>query len=153
MSGAEDRLRERFEQLAAAAADGELDGAALRELEGILRERPELRAELEEQRKVKEVLGTMRFAQPPEEVWDRYRATVARRLEQGIGWVLLCAGVALLLGYGVFRGILGLVRADLSVWIKAGALAAAAGLALLVASLVRERLFVRARERYGEVRR
>jgi len=148
------RERERFEALVTAAVDGELDDGGCRELEEILAGSPELRREMEDQRKVKEVVGTMRFAKPPEEVWDTYRRTLAHRLERGVGWILFTVGTALLVGYGSYLALMELFKdEDVSLAIKAGVLASLLGLAVLLGSVIRERLFLRKRERYEEVER
>jgi hypothetical protein len=148
------RERERFEALVTAAVDGELDEGGRRQLEEILAGSPELRREMADQLKVKEVVGTMRFARQPEEIWDDYRRTLAHRLERGVGWILFTVGAALLVGYGGYLALMELFKdEDVSLVIKAGVLASLLGLAVLLGSVIRERLFLRKRERYDEVER
>lgn len=148
------RERERFEALVTAAVDGELDEAGRAELEEVLARHPGLRREMEDQLRVKEVVGTMAFVEPPEELWDGYRKGVMHRLERGVGWVLFTIGIALLAGGGAWVGLMELMGAeDVPLWVKAGTLAALLGTAVLLFSIIRERLFLRKRERYDEVQR
>ena len=148
------RERERFEALVTAAVDGELDEAGWRELEEIFSRRPDLRREMEDQRKIKEVVGTMRFIQPAEEHWDRFKRMVLHRLERSVGWSFFVIGVGILLGYGGYVALMALLTAeDVDLWVKAGTLLTLLGTAVLLVSIIRERLFLRRRERYDEVER
>lgn len=144
--------RERFEILVTAAVDGELDAVGRSELDEILKAHPELRRELEDQMHVKEIVGTMRFVEPPEEIWDRYTQGVLFRLERRIGWVLFTLGAGILIGYGGFIGLKELFLADdVSMWVKGGVFTTLAGSAVLLISVIRERLHSRASDRYDEV--
>lgn len=146
--------RARFEILMTAAVDGELDPEGREELDEILRLRPEWRGELEDHRRIREVVGTMQFVKPPEEFWDRYHRKVLHRLERSIGWVLVVVGLGLLLGYGGALGLLELVQdTEVPFWVKVGVTASLGGFAILLISIIRERLTLRTRERYDEVQR
>jgi len=71
-----------------------------------------------------------------------------------VGWILFTVGTALLVGYGSYLALMELFKdEDVSLAIKAGVLASLLGLAVLLGSVIRERLFLRKRERYEEVER
>ena len=144
--------RERYEILVTAAVDGELDITGRKELESILEVFPELRIEMEDQMQIKEVVGTLRFVEPPEEIWDVYQKAVLFKMERRIGWSLFLSGVALLMGYGGWIGLSELWMADdISFLVKGGVSISMGGLGVLLASLIRERMFLRTRERYEGV--
>lgn len=80
------------------------------------------------------------------------KALFFQRIERGIGWILLSIGAMILLFYGGYKMVEGLIQdAATPLLLKIGILAFLAGIAVLAASLLREQLFVRKRERYKEV--
>lgn len=148
--GALDRGRE----LLTAALDEELGPEEARELERRLDEDPALRREWEELKRLREVTGAMRLKKPPDEVWDRYWTGVYRRLERGVGWILVSLGAVLLLAYGLFE-LADQLLADpaLPAFVKVAAMALGLGLVVLLVSVLREKLFVWKRDPYKDVRR
>lgn len=143
---------ERAHALMMAALDGEATAEERGELEGMLVRHPELGPEWERLRRVKEVTTEMTLRQPPQEVWDSYWASVYRRTERGLAWMLVSFGAAILIGWGAWHAALALMAdPDLPLVIKAAVFALALGGAILVVSLVREKLFVRRRDPYKEV--
>lgn len=135
-----------------AALDGEISERERAELERALRDDPELRAEWERLRRVKEVTETMELDEPPRETWDRYWTGVYRRIERGLGWVLASVGAIVLLTWGAWRWIEGLLAArDLPLLVKGGALLLVAGAVILFVSVLREKLYVRRDDPYRDV--
>ncbi len=142
---------DRARALMMAVLDDEASGAECRELDAIAARDPVVRAEWARLRRVKEVMATMTVRQPGEELWERYWMSVYRRAERGVAWVLVSLGAAVLLGWGVWRGIEGLLAdVALPAWVKAAAMAVVAGGALLVVSVVREKLLLRRRDPYDK---
>ena len=141
-------------ELLAGYVDNELTHEEREAFERELKQNPELRAELEEFRRLKEVTGMVRYADLPDEVWESYWQSIYRKLERGIGWILFSMGAIILLiaaAYAFFAGFL----ADPSVplIIKVGVSAIVAGLIFLLVSYARERLFAYNRDRYKEVQK
>lgn len=139
-------------ELLAGYVDGELSDDERRAFEIELARDPKLAAELEEFRKLKEVTGMVRYADLPDEVWENYWQSLYRKLERGIGWILLSFGVIVLLGFGLYEGLSGLyLDPDIPLWLKVGITAVGGGVIFLLVSYIRERLFTYKRDRYKEV--
>ena len=139
-------------ELLAGYVDGELTDEQRQAVEEELAKNPALRAELEEFRSLKEVTGMVRYADLPDEVWENYWHSLYRKLERGIGWILLSIGTIVLLGYGLCQVFIGLyLDPEVPVWIKIGVTGIAGGLVFLLVSYARERLFAYRRDRYKEV--
>ena len=142
----------KIKELVSSYADGELDKETRRQVEEHLASCPECRAELEDTRKLEEVMSGMQLKSPPAEVWQVYWASVYNRLERRIGWILLSIGAIVLLLFGGYKAVEGIIRdPGIPLLLKSGILLALAGGAVLLVSVLRERLFVRTRERYKEI--
>jgi hypothetical protein len=143
---------ERFRELAAGHLDRELSPAETEELRRHLEECPDCRLELERQRELKEVIDTMKLPEPPPELWDRYWLGVYNRLERGVAWVLISVAAVIFLGAAAYHLILALfTEAEMPVIMRVGLGCGVAGLAILFVSVLRERLFVRGKDKYREV--
>lgn len=139
-----------FNRMAGAYLDGELPDEERRRFEEHLASCDACRTELAELKRLTEDLNMMRFKEPGDEELQRYWAGVYNRLERGIGWILLSAGVILTLCYGAFKIIEEMIRDPaVSVILKVGVCALIAGLVILFVSLLRERLVVRKVDRYS----
>ena len=146
----DDRLR----RLLAGYVDGELTGEERKEFELALEQNEELRYELEEFRNLKETTNQMHYADLPKEVWDSYWASIYRKTERGIGWILFSSGAIILLLFGMYEMFKGMYAdPDAPLWLKIGVTAGTAGAIFLLVSYLRERLFAFKRERYREVER
>ena len=147
-------MDENARRLLAGYVDGELTDEERQEFERALEQDEELKRELQEFRSLKEATNQMKYADLPEEVWERYWESIYRKSERGLGWILMSVGAIVLLLFGtyeVFRGLYSDPEAPL--WLKIGLTAGAAGTIVLLVSFVRERLFAYKRERYREVQR
>jgi hypothetical protein len=123
----ESGARERLRHLMMAALDQEID--------------PDRRA-------------TMALRKPPEEVWSSYWTSVYNRAERGLGWILASVGAIVLLSYGLWKAFWGIVEdTGMPSFLKLAILAVIVGGAVLLVSVVREKLFTRTRDPYKEVQR
>ncbi|MBU0982346.1 MAG: hypothetical protein KKA42_00635 [candidate division Zixibacteria bacterium] len=144
----DDRLR----QLLAGYVDGELSDEERRDFEKELANNGELRAEMEEFKRLKEVTGTMTYADLPDEVWESYWASLYRKTERGLGWIFFSVGAILLACFGLWEGFKELfTNPGNPLWLKIGLSGIAAGSAVLLVSFGRERIFAYRRERYSKV--
>ncbi len=132
-----------------AAIDGEAAPEQLRELEALAARWPELRAEWQRFIRLKEVTSDMTLRHPPEEIWDRYWTGTYRRVERGLGWLLLAAGATVLAAYGIWTAVEELI-ADTSTpaIIRMAIAATGAGAIILLLSVLREKLFTHRRDPY-----
>ncbi len=137
-----------------AYVDDELEPEERRAFEEELARDPGLREELQEVQSMKSVVAGMRLRELPDDAWDHYRERTYNRLERRVGWILLSVGAAVLVGYGLYELVVFLVSAaELAWWIRAAIGAACVGVAILLVSVIRERIFVWKRDPYREVKR
>ena len=132
--------------------DGELDASRRRLVEEHLRDCPECRQEFQEMKQLGEIMNNIELKEPKKEVWETYWSSVYNRLERRIGWILLSIGGIILLFFGAYKLVEGvIIDATIPLVLKGGILAALAGVAVLLVSLLKEQLFTWKRERYREV--
>jgi len=139
-------------EMLAGYVDGELSEAERQTFEAALAQDPDLRAELEEFKRLQEVTGMVQYADLPDEVWENYWQSMYRKTERGIGWILLSIGAIILLCFGLYE-TMGRLFADpeAPLWLKIGLSVGGVGLIILLVSYIRERLFAYNRDRYKEV--
>ncbi len=134
--------------------DDELEPAERAAFEDELLRDHRLREELEEMQSMKKLVGGMRLRELPDKAWDDYRERTYSRLERRVGWILLSVGAMVLVGYGLYELVLFLISgAELTWWIRVAIGAVCVGLAILLVSVIRERIFVWKRDPYREVKR
>ena len=146
--------RDELLRLLTAYADGELDSDERERVERLLDEDPELQAELDSIRNLTRLTQNIRLAEPEQEVWNMYWANVYNRLERGIGWIMLSVGAILIATYAAWHYLSDfLLNADVPLIARIGVSAAVLGAIVLLVSALRERLFIRKKERYEEIER
>lgn len=134
--------------------DNELSPAEREAFELEVDRDPELARELDAMRAMREVTSGMKLEEFPDQVWDRYWEGTYNRLERGIGWILFSLGAIVLLGAGLYELVLALLKdASEPWWIRLAIGSFCGGLAILFVSVLRERIFVRSRDPYREVKR
>jgi len=142
----------KIKELISSYFDGELNEEQKKLVNDHLRQCSECRKEFEEMGKFEEVMGKMELKQPSKEVWKVYWSSVYNRLERSIGWIFLSIGAMILLFFGGYKIVEGIIQdADTPLFLKIGILAFMAGIVVLLVSLAREQLFTRKRERYKEI--
>jgi ferric-dicitrate binding protein FerR (iron transport regulator) len=145
---------ERARLLMMAALDDELASGESEELDRLLAEEPELRSEWDRLHEVKEVTDAMSLRRPPEETWEQYFESVYNRAERGFAWILLSMGAIVMTGWALWIGLEELWgTADLPMYLKIAIYAMLLGLAVLLLSVIREKLFMRRTDPYKEIQR
>lgn len=143
---------EKIKELISSYHDGMLSEDQKNLVEEHSKECDSCRKELEEMEKFEEVMDKMELKKPPKEVWQVYWSAIYNRLERRIGWILLSIGAIIVLFYGGYKAIEGIIQdPTIPLIMKVGILGLLAGLVVLLVSVGRERIFVRKRERYKEV--
>lgn len=143
---------ERMKKLLSPLLDGELDEGAKKEMEEHLAACPECRREYEQMQKIEEVMAMVTLKNPPQEMWIYYWRSVYNRLERGLGWILLSLGAIILLCFGAYKMVEGILEdAAIPLLLKIGILVFLAGVAILLVSVIREQIFLRRKERYKEI--
>ena len=143
---------EEIKKLISSYHEGMLNNTQKTQVEEHIAACAECRDEFDEMRKFEEVMDKMELKQPPKEMWQVYWSSVYNRLERRIGWIFLSIGAIILLFFGGYKMVEGIIEdPTIPLLLKIGILVALAGLVVLLVSVGRERLFVRQRERYKEV--
>jgi len=145
-------LSERELVLVNKAIDEMLSREETEEIQQLFTARPAVRREYESMRSIKEATMELKFKQPPEETWDRYWAGVYSRLERGLAWLLISIGTAVVLaivGYAAIMKFLEDTSTPLAVKLGVGALLL--GGAVLLVSVLREKIVMRKTDKYKEV--
>ena len=141
-------MEKRAEELICRLVDGLITPGEGKELEALMAQDPEVRLEVEAQRKLGAALRIVGPRELQDDVTDLYWSNVYHRLERRTGWVLAVAGVGLLAGYGFYQfetnpGIAGAYRI--------GVAAVIVGLVLVFAGVLRLRLRTRKTDKYRGV--
>lgn len=137
-----------------AALDGEIDEAGRAELQSRLAADDELRAEYGRLEHLKELTMMSKVQEPPREQWDTYWQSVYRRIERGVGWILVTLGALVLTSWGLWQAISSLLAdTDLPLFIKLSLFSIGAGTLVLVFSVFREKLFTYRHDPFKEVDR
>lgn len=140
-----------------AQQDGELTAEQIAELERSLQD-PALRQIYEEeypQMLHVKTLTRSRLPQDlPPEKWDQYWLGVYPRLERGLAWILMSIGALILIGWGSWEAAREwIINPDIPLWIKVAGISFWAGCAIMLVSVVREKLFLHKHERYKDIQR
>ena len=154
MKGDRGMEHEKIKELVSFYLGNELSDEQRRLVEEHIEECPECRREYGEMARFEEVMRQMRLKQPPPEAWKVYSQSVYNRMERGIGWILLSIGAMILLFFGGYQMVKGIIQdPTIPLIVKSGILLGMGGVVVLLVSVTRERLFVNKSERYKEVQK
>jgi ferric-dicitrate binding protein FerR (iron transport regulator) len=143
---------DRIHALMMAALDGECSSAEREELDRLIAARLDIADEWNRLRRLKEVTVTMDLRQPPQEVWDHYRASVLHRTERSVAWMLILLG-GVVLGVGaLWRALAGLFAnwSNIPLEVRVGGTGLVVGAVLLIVSILRERWVLHSRDPYSK---
>jgi len=134
--------------------DDELDSEQKKVFEEHLASCPICSGELEEFKRLNRITDEVKLVEPEERIWKMYWSGVYNRIERGIGWILFSVAAILLLIYGGFRAIEAIIKDPaVDMILKVALLTLIAGLAILLVSVLRERIYFWKKDRYKDVRR
>ena len=143
-----------YKDLMMAYLDGELDAEQQKMLEQHLSSCTKCSAELDEFRELKQLTDNVKLVEPEDKIWNQYWGNIYNRAERGIGWILFSISAVILLIYAGFKAIEAVIKDQtVETWLKIALLVFIAGLAILLVSIVRERLYFFKKDRYKDVRR
>lgn len=147
-------MNERFIILLEKYLDKNIENQEEAELLNIISKDPLLKKELEEQKRVKEVLKKMSIKNPSKETWDSYWNGVYNHLERGVAWIAILIGAALLFGYAGLEAVDQFFNnSEAPLIIKIGTVALVLGITVLLFSVVREKYFTFKHDKYKEIQR
>jgi len=147
-------MKEREIYLFELALEGELNSEEQNEFNLLLESNPQLKIEYDEQKKIKGVLMNMSLKNPGKEFWDGYWLSIYNRIERGIAWILISISAIIIAGYGIYEAMTNLL-ADTNIpgFMKISIIVFVIGLAILIFSLIREKLASRKKDKYREIQR
>lgn len=137
--------------LLSAYVDGELTGDDLARVEAHLAASAEARREVEKLRGFVRLTADLRLREAPPEDWEAFWKNTYNRAERSLGWVLVIAGAAVAGLWGLVQAARAVLASGLPFVVKAGLLAGALGVAVLLLSVLRERVFTRKHTRYDDI--
>ena len=131
--------------------DGEMSPEEQLEFENHLAGCESCRTALAEMSALREVTDTMKLADLPEAVWEKYWTGVYNRIERSVAWIMFIIGAIILNGYWVYRVI---TDPGIKSVVGLGTVLMTAGFAVLLLSVFREKRVVNRADRYiSEVKR
>lgn len=134
--------------------DDELSNEQRQTLDKHLSNCKQCQSELESFRTLKAITDDITLTEPEDRMWEQYWGNIYNRLERGIGWIIFGLSAVLLLIYGGFKMIEEIITdPTIGLTLKVGLLALIVGLAVLLVSAARERMFFWKKDRYKDVRR
>ncbi len=143
---------DRIRKLMMASIDGESSPEEENELKQILLDHPDWAEEYHQLKIMKDMTSQTKLKEPQPELWDNYKRRVFTRIERGIGWILFTLGAVVLLLYGAWTALSGILTdPNLAWWLKAAIISVTVGGIILLVSLLREKLYLDKHERYKDV--
>ncbi len=143
-----------YKELLMGYLDNELNDEQINRFEEHLAGCPECADELEQFRKLKAITDEVTLVEPEDKLWQDYWTGVYNRIERGIGWIVFSVAAIILTIYGGFRLIEDIIKDNtIGMLLKVGLLALIIGLAILLISVLRERIYFWKKDRYRNVRR
>ncbi len=145
---------EDYKDLLMGYLDNELSAEQKHTLEDHLKTCETCREELTGFRKLIAITDDVTLVEPEDKLIEQYWGGIYNRLERGIGWILFSIAAISLLIYGGFKMVEEIVTdPTIGLLLKIGIIAVIGGLAVLLVSVMRERLFFWSKDRYKDVRR
>jgi anti-sigma factor RsiW len=134
--------------------DNELDEHQKKMFAEHLDQCPDCQKELAEFKELKQLADEVALTEPQDELWQQYWKNIYNRFERTLGWILLSVAAIILLIYGGFKLIEEIIQdPTVDVVLKVGLVALIGGLAILFVSVLRERLYLRKKDPYKDIRR
>ena len=137
--------------LLSAYVDGELEGSDVARVEAHLKADAGARAEVERLRAFNRLTAGLQLREAPPEDWEVFWRSAYNRAERSLGWILFGAGVLVAGAWALWHAAVAVFASTLPVVVKAGVMAGATGLLVLLVSVLRERMSTRRRTRYDDI--
>ena len=143
-----------FKDMMMGYLDNELDEQQKKQFEEHVKGCPECTKELKDFQDLKAITDEVTFIEPEDKLWQDYWGGVYNRIERGVGWIALSLAAIILLIFGGFALIESVIKnPQIQCTIKIGLVLLVIGLAVLLVSVLRERLYFWKKDRYKDVRR
>jgi hypothetical protein len=134
--------------------DNELDEEQKKRFEEHLKGCPECTKELKEFRNLKAITDEVTLVEPEDKLWADYWSGVYNRIERGTGLIIFSIAAIILIIFCGFKMIENIIEnPNVECIFKLGLVLFIIGLAILLVSVLRERLYFHKKDRYKDVRR
>ena len=134
--------------------DNELDEEQKKKFEEHIKRCPECTKELKSFKDLKAITDEVTLAEPEDKLWQDYWNGVYNRIERGIGWIFSSIAAIILFIFCGFKLIENVIEnPQVEFVFKLGLVLLIIGLAILLVSVLRERLYFWKKDRYKDVRR
>jgi anti-sigma factor RsiW len=141
---------EKYLELLNRFIDGELDAEEEESLKAHLSGCERCRMELEKYGKLKALTESLKFAVPPDELWQEYPKDVLAQLERGIGKTILLVSFVLVVVYAAVA----LARAEgVPLPVRLALIGIGLGFAILLFSVYRQQRRQAKTDRYREIKK
>ena len=147
-------MGERFFELVEKYLNNNLNSEETTELNALIEKDSKLKNELEEQKRIKEVLNKVTFKNPSKEIWDNYWLGIYNRIERGLGWLAVSVGLVILIIYGAIETVNTFMKDSHTPGIiKFGTAAVIIGVLVILFSVIREKIYTAKKDKYRKVQR
>ena len=134
--------------------DNELDEEQKKRFEEHLKGCPECKEDLKNLKNIKAITDEVTLVEPEDKLWQDYWSGVYNRIERGTGWIIFSISAIILVVFGGFKLIEEVIEnPNVQFVFKLGLILLIIGLAILLVSVLRERLYFWRKDRYKDVRR
>ena len=134
--------------------DNELDEHQKKMFTEHLDQCPDCKKELAEFTELKQLADEVALTEPTDELWQQYWKNIYNRFERTLGWILVSVAAIILLIYGGFKLIEEIIQdPTVDIVLKVGLVTLIGGVAILFVSALRERLYLRKKDPYKDIRR
>ena len=131
--------------------DGEMTASERTDFERHLETCDECRRFLADMSELKEVTESMKIADLPETVWEKYWTGIYNRIERSVAWFLFIIGAVMMIGYSMYQAF---TDPTIDSFVRLAGTLMVAGFAVLLLSVIREKFAVNRADRYiSEVKR
>ena len=131
--------------------DGEMTASERTDFERHLETCDECRRILADMSELKEGTESMKIADLPETVWEKYWTGIYNRIERSVAWFLFIVGAVMMIGYSMYQAF---TDPTIDSFVRLAMTLMGAGFAVLLLSVVREKCAVNRADRYiSEVKR
>lgn len=145
---------EKYKDMLMGFLDDELTAEEKQQIEEHLADCATCTTELEDFKRLKSITDNLSLFQPEDKVFSEYWSSIYNRIERSVGWVLLSVSGMALVFYAGYKMVEDIVKdPDVAIVFKIAMIGFIAALAILLISVLREKLNLRKKDRYKDVRK
>ena len=145
---------EKYKDMLMGFLDDELTVEEKQQIEEHLADCATCTTELEDFKRLKSITDNLSLFQPEDKVFSEYWSSIYNRIERSVGWILLSVSGMALVFYAGYKMVEDIVKdPDVAIVFKIAMIGFIAALAILLISVLREKLNLRKKDRYKDVRK